>query len=337
MDHFPLTQSLKKFNTFGLEALCRGILSIENEADVKSIVEQEVHPIKILGGGSNILLTDDIDAFILKNEIKGIDIIYEDSETVLVNVGAGEMWHDFVMWSLSKNLAGIENLSLIPGTVGAAPMQNIGAYGVEQENAFHSLKAIDMKTGYSRTFFKEECDFGYRQSIFKKEYKDRYFITEVNYQLRKTTDKLHLEYGAIKKVLEEKMITSPTIHDVSDAVIEIRRSKLPDPNEIGNAGSFFKNPIIDIELYNSLKEEFTDIPMYPISDSHVKVPAGWLIDRLGYKGYTRDNVGVHKNQALVLVNYGEGLGKDILDLSKEIQQKVKEKYQIDIIPEVNIW
>jgi UDP-N-acetylmuramate dehydrogenase len=330
-------ENLKPYNTFGLEAKPKGIIHILHENDIFEILYQQLSPLKILGGGSNILLTGDVDAFILKNEIKGIEIIDEDENQAIVQVGAGESWHQLVLWSLSHGLAGLENLSLIPGSVGAAPMQNIGAYGVEQEKSFHSLKAIHLESGVRHTFYKEECKFGYRESIFKNELKDQYFITHVRYILKKKDFQLYLDYGAISDVLKEKGIHNPGLTDVSDAVIEIRKSKLPDPKVIGNAGSFFKNPVIDKDHYVQLKSQFADLPSYPVDDQFVKVPAGWLIERCGLKGIKQGNIGVHKMQALVLVNYGGGHGQDIWNLALNIQQKVKEMFQIDIIPEVNIW
>jgi UDP-N-acetylmuramate dehydrogenase len=330
-------ESLKAYNTFGLDAYSKGIISINNEQDLFDFLVQGLSPAKILSGGSNILITQDIDAYILKNNIKGIEIIDEDSDHVIVKVGAGESWHQFVMWALSHNLGGVENLSLIPGSVGAAPMQNIGAYGVEQESVFHSLNAVDMVRGIRKTFFKDECQFGYRESVFKNELKDTYFITHVNYILSKRNHTIKVDYGAIKEVLVNHGITHPTIRDISDAVIEIRQSKLPDPKKIGNAGSFFKNPVIPVGQYLELKSLYPAMPSYPVDEEYVKVPAGWLIERAGMKGFTQGAIGVHKLQALVLVNYGGGQGIDIWNLALEIKSKVMDKFNINIHPEVNIW
>lgn len=335
--HIVQNENLKSYNTFGIGAQTKGIIHIMHENDLFDVLHQGISPIKILGGGSNVLITGDIDAYILRNEIKGIEIIDEDENEILVQCGAGEQWHQLVMWSLSHSLAGLENLSLIPGSVGAAPMQNIGAYGVEQESVFHSLKAIHMSTGVRRTIYKEECSFGYRESIFKNQLKDQYFITHVNYLLKKKDYKLNIEYGAITDVLKQKNISKPTIIDVSEAVMEIRRSKLPDPKIIGNAGSFFKNPVIEKSIYDALITRFPDMPHYPIDADTVKVPAGWLIEKTGMKGYTTKNVGVHKLQALVLVNYGAGKGEDIYQLALNVQQKVRDMFGIDIHPEVNLW
>lgn len=337
MHHDPLETSLKPYNTFGLDANCKGIFHIYNEQDLLTLLDQNIKPFKIIGGGSNILLTDDIEENVLRNEIKGIEIIEEDEKHLLVRVGAGEIWHQFVMWSLSQRLSGLENLSLIPGSVGAAPMQNIGAYGVEQESAFHSLSAIHIETGLKQNFDKDACRFGYRESVFKNTFKNQYFITHVTYLLHKSPQQQHLSYGAINDILNAKNITNPSSLDIAEAVIEIRKAKLPDTRIIGNAGSFFKNPVISIEQYEDLKGQYREIPHYPASERLVKVPAAWLIDRLGFKGLIRNGIGVHKNQALVLVHYGNGTGKDILNLAYEIQNKVKEVFNIEITPEVNIW
>jgi UDP-N-acetylmuramate dehydrogenase len=330
-------ESLKAYNTFGLDATSKGIICINNEQDLFEYLVKGLSPSKILGGGSNILVTQNIDAYILKNNIKGIEIIDEDDDQVIVKVGAGESWHQFVLWALSHDLGGLENLSLIPGSVGAAPMQNIGAYGVEQEAVFHSLNAIHLVNGIRRTFFKKECQFGYRESVFKNELKEQYFITHVTYILSKRNHHLHIEYGAIKDVLVKNGISAPTIRDVSDAVIEIRQSKLPDPKKIGNAGSFFKNPVIPISQYQDLKTHFPEMPSYPVDELSIKVPAGWLIEQAGMKGFSRGQIGVHKLQALVLVNYGGGQGNDLWQLALDVQSKVLDKFNITIHPEVNIW
>ncbi|MBK9256827.1 MAG: UDP-N-acetylmuramate dehydrogenase [Saprospiraceae bacterium] len=330
-------KSLHNYNSFGLHAVAHEIVHIYKKKDIPDLISKGLNDYKILGGGSNILLTCDQNCTILKNEIKGIKVIDENENEVLVQVGAGESWHQLVMWSLSHQLGGLENLSLIPGSVGAAPMQNIGAYGVEQEKVFHSLTAIDMKTSAETIFYKDECKFGYRESIFKNEYKNQYFITHVSYKLSKKNHKLSLEYGAIQSVLSQKGIINPDVKAVSDAVIEIRKSKLPDPAIIGNAGSFFKNPVISQSHFEKLKIIYPDISFYPQIDDTVKIPAGWLIEKAGFKGIRKGNIGVHKDQALVLVNYGGGSGDDILQLAKEIQNKVEIMYEIKLHPEVNIW
>lgn len=330
-------QNIKNYNTFGIDVKAKGFVRITSENDLYEVLVRELSPLKIMGGGSNILPTDDIDAYVLRNEIKGIEIVDEDDDRVLVNVGAGEKWHNFVLWAISQGLGGIENLSLIPGSVGAAPMQNIGAYGVEQESTFHSLSAIHLESGVRKSFFKYDCKFGYRESIFKNELKDQYFITNVCYLLKKNHHVLNIAYGAIKDVLKQKSITSPSILDVSEAIIEIRQSKLPDPRKIGNAGSFFKNPVISPTQYNNLLASFPEAPSFPQADGSIKIPAGWLIERIGYKGKTYETYGVHKEQALVLVNYGGSKGRDIYNLSLEIKGAVFKRFYIDIQHEVNVW
>ena len=329
--------SLKPYNTFGIEASAEKFIRIYNESTIQDILKNKYQPIKILGGGSNILLTQNVKSYVLKNEIKGINIISEDDDNVIVEAGAGEEWHQFVMWTLSHQLGGLENLSLIPGTVGAAPMQNIGAYGIEQESCFVSLSAINLTDGSLVQFDKKDCHFGYRESVFKNECKDNFFITRVQYRLKKHPHILHLEYGAIQDMLKSKNIISPTIRDVSAAIIEIRKSKLPDPAVIGNAGSFFKNPVVNITLYQTLKLKYPEIPSYKVNDEEVKIPAGWLIEKTGYKGKIYGNIGVHKDQALVIVNFGGGQGVDIKNLSTEIQKTVFDIFSINIHPEVNIW
>lgn len=328
--------SLKRLNTFGIAKSARFFTSVES---IKSLQEALIwaknHSCKslILGGGSNILLTDDFDGLVIKMEIKGIELIHEDDDSILVQVGAGENWHDLVTFAIDQNWAGLENLSLIPGTVGASPMQNIGAYGVEIQEVFESLVALDRSSMETRTFSKEECKFGYRESVFKHEFKDQYVICSVIFKLRKKPD-LRIEYGAIRDVLKEKGIVEPSIREISEAVIAIRSSKLPDPKEIGNAGSFFKNPTISPGKYSELKSSFPEIPGYPTEEG-IKVPAGWLIEQAGWKGKRIGDVGVHAKQALVLVNYGNGEGAEIIDLSNQIRKSVKDKYGIDLHPEVN--
>jgi UDP-N-acetylmuramate dehydrogenase len=329
--------SLQPYNTFGLNSIAKGLIHILTEKDIQDVIAQNIKPIKILGGGSNILLTKDVDAYILKNEIKGIEAIKEDDEQILIKVGAGEQWHNFVLWTLDQNLGGLENLSLIPGSVGAAPMQNIGAYGVEQESSFYSLEAINLKDGTNKIFNKEDCKFAYRESVFKNELKDQYFITSVCYTLSKKNHVLHLDYGAIKEVMALRGITQPCIHDISEAVIEIRKSKLPDPKIVGNAGSFFKNPVIPASHFENLKSRYNDIPSYPADEGKIKIPAGWLIEKVGFKGKTFGNVGVHKDQALVLVNYGGGDGKKIYEIALLIKDQVKNIFGVELSPEVNIW
>ncbi len=336
---FEENKPLDKVNTFGLSATTKLFKSVESIEDLKESLkssEAKSNDLFILGGGSNILLTNDFDGLTLKVDIKGIEVVKESPNDVLVKIGAGENWHDFVLYAINQNWGGVENLSLIPGTVGAAPMQNIGAYGIEIKEVFEKLTAIDRQSGDIETFNKAECKFGYRESIFKNIAKDKYVIAEVYLRLTKDNHALNTSYGAIKDTLSEMGVTSPTIRDVSNAVIHIRQSKLPDPAKIGNAGSFFKNPTIDKIDYDGLRAEFPEIPGYEVPGDQIKVPAAWLIEQCGWKGLTRDSIGVHKNQALVLVNYGGGKGKDLYALALEIKESVAKKFGIELNPEVNI-
>jgi UDP-N-acetylmuramate dehydrogenase len=325
---------LKQFTTFGVEATCDHLYRVEDFEELKLAVQFLEKPL-ILGGGSNVLPIGDIHRNVLRIELKGIEVL-EDGPEPLIGVAAGEVWHEFVMWALQNDLGGVENLSLIPGTIGAAPMQNIGAYGVELESVFHSLQAVEVGSGRVTVFTKEDCKFGYRDSIFKKEVKDKFVITGVN--LRLTRDHiLNTTYGAIQDVLQEKGITQPTIHDVSNAVIAIRQSKLPDPAVTGNAGSFFKNPVISTSQYESLKTLHPSVPGFPAAPGFIKVPAGWLIEHAGWKGKRKGNVGCYEKQALVLVNHGGARGEEVWELAREIIESVKEKFQIELSPEVNLW
>ena len=329
--------SLQPYNTFGLQATASHFVEVTSEDDLQKLTSEDIFKTNqklILGGGSNILLTNDFTGLVIKMNIKGIERTHETADHVFFEVGAGETWHDFVLFSVKSNLGGIENLSLIPGTVGAAPMQNIGAYGIEQEAVFEKLNAV-FYDGTLKTFEKKDCDFGYRESVFKKSLKNKCIITKVTYRLSKNPS-LNTSYGAISNVLDEKGIVSPTISDVSNAVIEIRQSKLPDPAKIGNSGSFFKNPEISKSSFEKLHSAHPEVPHYPAPDDKIKVPAGWLIEQAGWKGKTIGNIGVHKNQALVLVNYGGGKGQEILNLAMDIKASVKEKFDIDIHPEVNV-
>jgi len=292
-------------------------------------------PLLMLGGGSNLLLTKNYEGLVSKNELSGIEILTADN-SVFVKSAAGENWHDLVLFTIKNNLGGIENLSLIPGSVGAAPMQNIGAYGVEVKDVFHELEAYEIATGKIKKFNAQQCSFGYRESVFKQELKNQFVITSVTLKLTKNPT-LNTSYGAINDELKKRGITNPTIKDVSDAVISIRQSKLPDPKEIGNSGSFFKNPVIAKSKFFALKEKFPDIVNYPVDDNNVKLAAGWLIENAGWKGKTIGNYGVHKNQALVLVNYGGANGNDIYQLSEDILKSVKMLYDVELEREVNIF
>lgn len=327
---------LIEYNTMRMSAKSKGIIPIYSERSIFEVLVKGLSPLKILGGGSNILITKDQDSYILKNEIKGIEIIDEDADEVLVKVGAGENWHNLVMWTISHNLSGIENLALIPGCVGAAPMQNIGAYGVEQESVFHSLKAIDLKEGTSKLFFREDCQFGYRDSVFKNELKGQYIITHVNYIFSKN-HVLNTSYGAINQKLEEKEIAEPTIQDVANVVIEIRQSKLPDPKIIPNTGSFFKNPIVELAVLHKIQESHQEVVFYPVNKQHVKIPAAWLIERAGFKGKQKGDAGTHKSHALVLINYGNASGAEMLSFAESIQDGVEQAFGIRLEAEVNIW
>ena len=330
-------QPLKEFNTFGIDAKSRFFASIDSITELKEILATDIakiNPVLILGGGSNILFTTDYPGLIILNKIVGIEIIDETETSATVAAGGGVVWQDLVDFTLDKNLGGIENLSLIPGCLGAAPIQNIGAYGVELKDVLTSLEAIDLSSTQLSTFSNAECDFGYRDSIFKKELKDKFLITKVMLKLSKQPE-INTSYGAINDVLQSKGISNPSIRDVSNAVIEIRQSKLPDPSQLGNAGSFFKNPIIDNIDFEGLKLNFPDIPGY-VNGNEVKVPAAWLIEQCGWKGKRLGSIGVHEKQPLVLVNYGDGTGQEIKSLAKDIQESVAVKFGIELVPEPRI-
>lgn len=332
-NNFPL----KKFNTFGIEASAKRFVAVHNLDELKSVLEHHKNDKKfILGGGSNMLLTQNIDALVLHIDIKGKKIIKEDDDFVWVESNAGEVWHEFVLWTIDQNLGGLENMSLIPGNVGTTPVQNIGAYGTEIKDTFVSCNAMNIATQEIKTFTKAECNFGYRESIFKHEVKDQYIITSVVFKLTKRNHKINTSYGDITAELVKNNVEIPTLKDVSNAVIAIRKTKLPDPKELGNSGSFFKNPIISKEHFEKVKRNFPDIKYFEVSPTEVKVPAGWLIEHSGLKGYRKDDAGVHKNQALVLVNYGNATGQDILALSRFVQKTVFDKYGIQIEAEVNV-
>jgi len=327
---------LKPYNTFGISVKSDYFAAFQDVSSLSALLkENSGKTITILGGGSNVLFTKDYEGLILRNEIKGKEVVKEDNNSVLVKAGAGENWHEFVLYCIKNNWGGIENLSLIPGSVGASPMQNIGAYGVEIKDIFHELEAFNIETGKLETFSHSQCEFGYRESVFKRALKGKYVITTVTYRLSKNHE-LNTSYGAINSELEAKGIKNPTIKDVSDAVIAIRRSKLPDPKQIGNAGSFFKNPVVKQSVLNKIREKHPEVPFYPIDDNHVKLPAGWLIDTAGWKGKRIDNHGVHSKQALVLVNYDDATGKEIYALSQEILDDIQEKFGVLLEREVNI-
>lgn len=328
--------SLRPYNTFGIEAKAAFFVEINSTEELQAVLKDDglsEWPLMILGGGSNVLLTKDFEGLVLKMNITGIKTRRETDDHVFVEAGAGENWHEFVLYCVKHNLGGVENLSLIPGTVGAAPMQNIGAYGTEIKDTFESLEAVEKATGQLRTFTNEECRFGYRESIFKKELKDQYIITSVVFRLNKVPV-LNLKYGGVQEALAD--IESPTIDHVSKAITAIRQSKLPDPAQIGNSGSFFKNPEIPEAQFNKLKEKYPTIPGYPTAAGFIKVPAAWLIEQCGWKGKVMGQTGTYKNHALVLVNHGGATGAEVWQLAMDIQQSVQDRFGITIQPEVNI-
>lgn len=334
--------SLKSYNTFGIDCIAKNFVEVKTVDELLKVLEivenesKKYSSIFILGGGSNILFLNDFDGLVIKNSIKGIQKVTENEENIMLYVGAGENWHQFILFCLENNYGGVENLSLIPGTVGAAPMQNIGAYGVEICTVVNRVKVIDRKTKEQIWISNAQCQFGYRSSIFKHQAKDKYIIIGVEFNLTKKNHILNTSYGAIQDALNLQAHQIPTINQISKAVIEIRESKLPNPKEIGNGGSFFKNPEIQSSQFEELKKEFPAIVGYPVSDEITKVPAGWLIEQCGWKGKVVGNTGAHKNQALVLVNYGSAKGEEIWNLAKEIQKSVFDKFGIEIEPEINI-
>jgi UDP-N-acetylmuramate dehydrogenase len=327
--------NLKEFNTFGISVKAEMFAVFSSIEELKQILSfRNNKKLLVLGGGSNLLLTKDFDGLVIKNEIKRFEVIEETASEVIVESGAGENWHEFVLNCIDKGFGGIENLSLIPGSVGASPMQNIGAYGVEIKDVFESLSAYHIASGEIHYFDKTKCEFGYRESIFKNKVKGEYIILTVTFRLTKNPT-INSSYGAINEQLKVMGIQEPTIKELSAAVIAIRQSKLPDPKIIGNAGSFFKNPTVEIDLLEQIQKNYPDIPNYPAVNGK-KLAAGWLIEKAGWKGRTFDNFGVHKLQALVLVNYGNCTGQEIFDLSSQIIQDVFEKFGVLLEREVNI-
>ncbi|MDB5227169.1 MAG: UDP-N-acetylmuramate dehydrogenase [Bacteroidota bacterium] len=330
--------SLKPYNTFGVNSTAHFFTRVRTTADIISLIEdhfQYYKKILILGEGSNILLCNDFDGLVIKNEIIGIELIKEDDEHVWIKSMSGTNWHELVIYCVNHNWGGIENLSLIPGTAGAAPMQNIGAYGAEIQDTFVSLEAIDLKTAETLVFNKEACNFGYRQSIFKSTEKNNYFISSITLKLSKHPV-VNTAYGDIQKTLGKNGIKNPTIKNVSDAVIEIRESKLPNPHDIGNAGSFFKNPEVEKAVAEKIKKEFPAMPSYDLPDGKVKIPAGWLIEQCGWKGKRLGDTGNHDRQALVIVNYGNATGEEIRQHALAVQNSVQQQFNILLVPEVNI-
>ncbi|MCC6768831.1 MAG: UDP-N-acetylmuramate dehydrogenase [Bacteroidia bacterium] len=332
------SRSLKPYSTFGIEAKAGLFVECNKLWQILQVLEQfNREPLLILGGGSNILFTKDVEGLVLKNELPGITAEAESDDFMLVKAGAGENWHQFVRYCIQQNWGGIENLSLIPGNVGAAPMQNIGAYGVEIKDNFYSLEALDLKTGNLKTFNAADCKFAYRESVFKRDLKNRYLITSVCFRLSRKNHQLHTEYGAIRDELKQGTTNLPDLLAISDAVIRIRQSKLPDPAKIGNAGSFFKNPVVEQKQYEQILEQYPDLVSYPAGEQKHKLAAGWLIEKAGGKGYRKGDAGVHARQALVLVNYGNASGKEILQLSQDIISDIQQKFGVILEREVNIY
>lgn len=331
-------QSLKAYNTFGFDVNASHFSIINHIDDVAQLVNHPwwSMPKIIIGGGSNMLFTKDVTAWVIKNNIKGIEVIAEDHQSVTVAVAGGEVWHDFVMYAVGKSWGGVENLALIPGTVGAAPMQNIGAYGVEVKDVIYSVTYFDLEQQVFVTLSNEACEFGYRDSIFKRLYKNKIIITSVTFVLKKN-HKVNTSYGAIQDVLDQRGVAAPLIKDIAAAVVYIRQSKLPDPKVIGNAGSFFKNPVVPNAILNNIKATYPDVPSYKVDDGHVKIPAGWLIEQRGWKGKKVGAVGVHDRQALVLVNVAQGKGQEIWDLSTAIIEDINTHFGITLEREVQVY
>ncbi|NHN25332.1 UDP-N-acetylmuramate dehydrogenase [Flavobacterium jejuense] len=332
---FETDFSLKKYNTFGIDAKAKQFKAIHSKEELANLLKNH-DDIFILGGGSNMLLTKDIEKLVVHIDIKGIEVIDTNEDFVWIRANAGENWHHFVLYCIENGYGGIENLSLIPGNVGTTPIQNIGAYGVEIKDTFFSCEAMEIATQKLVTFNKENCAFGYRESVFKNELKNQYIITSVTFKLTKRNHLLNTSYGAIETELVSKNISLPTLKDISNAVINIRKSKLPDPKELGNSGSFFKNPIIPLTVYQKATIDYPKMPHYKVSETKVKVPAGWLIEQAGFKGKRFGDAGIHKDQALVLVNYGNATGEEILAISRDIQKTIFNKFGISIETEVNI-
>ncbi len=334
--------SLKAYNTFGIDVFAKRFVSVDSVYNLQKILAQEKN-IFLLSGGSNMLLTQNINKLVVYINIKGISVDFENKNEVLLTVNSGENWHEFVVWCISQNYGGLENLSLIPGHVGTSPIQNIGAYGVEVKDVITKVEGLYINNSKKFQFTNKECNFDYRNSIFKNELKEKIIITSVSFKLTKNKHQLNTSYGAIEKEFVKNGISTPTIKDVADAVIKIRKSKLPDPKEIGNSGSFFKNPVISSKLFKRIQKRYPTIPFYKVEANNntgttlsYKIPAGWLIETIGFKGRRFGDCGVHENQALVLVNYGNAKGSDILKLAKKIQQAILVTFEIALEIEVNV-
>jgi UDP-N-acetylmuramate dehydrogenase len=327
--------SLQPYNTFGIDVNAKQFIEITSLDDLKELISTQ-KDFFILSGGSNLLLTKDIEKLVIYLNIKGTETLRSNDNEVFVKAQAGENWHEFVLWCIDHNFGGVENMSLIPGNVGTSPIQNIGAYGIELKDTMHELEALEIETGILKTFSNESCEFGYRNSVFKNNLKGKFIITNVTFKLTTNKHQLNSSYGAIQSELKRNSIVNSTIKDISNAVIAIRQSKLPDPKELGNSGSFFKNPVILKHQFRQLQHKFPEVPHYIVSETEVKVPAGWLVEQSGFKGKRFGDAGVHKNQALVLVNYGNATGQEIFDLSKRIQKEILQKFDISLEAEVNI-
>ncbi len=331
LENHPLTQ----YNSFALSARAAFFLEVNSEEELRQALRECTPPLLLLGGGSNMLLTRDWPGTVIRMAIKGRELREETNESALIAAGAGENWHELVTWTLKQNLGGLENLSLIPGSAGAAPIQNIGAYGVELTQVFDHLEAMELSSGDIHTFDRAACRFGYRDSVFKQELKGKYAITGVFLRLQKNPT-LNTGYGAIRDILAEWGIATPTIHDVSRAVIHIRRSKLPDPALLGNAGSFFKNPEVEAAQLQALLQAHPNLVHYPLPGGRAKIPAGWLIEQCGWKGKRVGNTGCHAQQALVLVNYGGATGAEIWEHARRVADSVKEQFGVELGVEVNV-
>ena len=333
---FLTNHSLTPYHTFGLDVRAAFFVEINSTEELRQAIAQSTPPILLLGGGSNMLFTHDWPGTVIHMLEKGKDVVSENEEEAIVAINAGENWHELVLWTLDHNLGGLENLSLIPGSVGAAPIQNIGAYGVELTDVFDHLEAMDLETGAIHVFDHDSCRFGYRDSVFKNELKGKYAITRVFLRLQKNPV-VNTNYGAIQAILTQQGITSPSIRDVSRAVVEVRRSKLPDPAVLGNAGSFFKNPEVSAEELQRLVAAFPHLIHYPLPGGRAKIPAGWLIEQCGWKGKRVGNTGCHAQQSLVLVNYGGATGQEIWAHAQRVAQSVKETFGVELMAEVNVF
>lgn len=330
--------SLKPFNTFGIDVKARYLTLAHDDDEVRqalALASQRQLPVLVVGGGSNLLLTRDVDALVLHMASRGRRILSDDGERVVIEAEAGEPWHPFVQWSLAQGLCGLENLSLIPGTVGAAPMQNVGAYGVEIKDVFAGLTAMDRETGQLRDFTLNECAFAYRDSVFKRN-PGRWLILRVRFVLSRTL-RAHLDYGPVRQRLQEQGVQEVTAQAISDAICSIRREKLPDPAELGNAGSFFKNPVVSVQLAEGIRARYPSLVAYPQSEGQVKLAAGWLIEQAGWKGYREGDAGVHRLQSLVLVNYGQASGVQLHALAQRIQADILERFGVELEMEPNLY